>query len=427
MNIKSAYCYGLDFFTKRKKLFENFLSLSVDKIASYLIPLITFPYMVRVLGVENLGIVVFVQTIVVYFVNFISYGFNYTGTDQVAKHKENRENLIKVFNAVIYTKLLLLVSSIAILLVLIRVIPVLNDEYWLYIVSILHLVGMALNVDWLFIGLENTKYSTIFNLIGHSIFALLLFTLVKDKNAIILVVFIQSLRFFISGILSLLYAIKRYKLKFVSTPFYLVKDQIKMGFYVYLSNLGILLYTKGNFIILGLLTSSVIVGYFAIAEKIFWLLTCLAVPINRTIFPHLSRLYISSLEEYKKFNIRSQILIIFSFSILAIIAFFSSDFLVRLVGGESNELVQNVLKVLLIALPFSSFNGFYSQLLVIQERRRDILFITGTVLVINFSMVVFFIKNFGLIGLAINTCITLLAMAVIGRIVVSKSLKVATN
>ena len=92
------------------KLFENILSLTVIKGLEYILAFITFPYLVRVLQVEQYGLIVFAQSIVQYFVLLTDYGFNLLGPREIAQHDSVQERGA-VFSNIFFAKVLLLFFS----------------------------------------------------------------------------------------------------------------------------------------------------------------------------------------------------------------------------------------------------------------------------------------------------------------------------
>ena len=93
-----------------KRLIENIISLFTIKGLEYILAFITFPYLVRVLQVENFGAVVFVQGIIQYFVLFTDYGFNLLGPKEIAQHDSIKERG-KIFASIFCAKLILLLIS----------------------------------------------------------------------------------------------------------------------------------------------------------------------------------------------------------------------------------------------------------------------------------------------------------------------------
>ena len=136
--------------TKKNRVFENFISLGALQIFSYVIPLITLPYLSRVLGVEKFGLVFFAMAFVEYFRVLTDYGFNLSATREIAVNRHNQNNLSNIFNSVTVVKFLLLIISFGILLLSLAFIPKLHDEWLVFMLSFLMVVGNAIYPFWFF-------------------------------------------------------------------------------------------------------------------------------------------------------------------------------------------------------------------------------------------------------------------------------------
>ena len=148
---------------EKKRLLENFLSLGALQIISYVIPLITLPYLARVLSVGNFGLVFFAFAFMQYFIILTDYGFGLSATREIAVNRHNKNNISNIFNSVTCIKALLLLVSFFTLLVSICFIPKLRTDWIVFILSFFMVVVNAIYPVWFFQGMERMKYITFLN------------------------------------------------------------------------------------------------------------------------------------------------------------------------------------------------------------------------------------------------------------------------
>jgi len=99
----------------RERLIENFLSLSVLQIANYILPLITLPYLARVLGPEKFGLIAFSQAFIGYFMILTDYGFNLSATREIAIYRWNKEKVSEIFSSFVMIKFFLFLLALGIM------------------------------------------------------------------------------------------------------------------------------------------------------------------------------------------------------------------------------------------------------------------------------------------------------------------------
>ena len=102
-----------------KVLVENFAYLSLLQVAGYVFPLITMPYLARVIGVEGFGKIAFASAIMVWIQTIADWGFNFTATRDVARNRDDEKKVSEIFSNVLWARCVLMVVSLVVLLVLV--------------------------------------------------------------------------------------------------------------------------------------------------------------------------------------------------------------------------------------------------------------------------------------------------------------------
>lgn len=194
---------------EKKTLLENFLSLGALQIVSYVIPLISLPYLSRVLGVERFGVVFFAFAFMTYFIIFTDYGFGLSATREIAVNRHNKNNLSNIFSSVMFIKICLLLVSFAVLCIMITFIPKLQENWLVFLLSFLMVIGNAIYPVWFFQGVEKMKYITFLNILSKTIFLILIFIFVQKSDDYIIVPLLNSLGFLVSGIIGIYFVIKK--------------------------------------------------------------------------------------------------------------------------------------------------------------------------------------------------------------------------
>jgi PST family polysaccharide transporter len=335
----------------RRRLVENFLSLSVLQIANYILPLITLPYLARVLGPEKFGLIAFSQAFIGYFIILTDYGFNLSATRDISINRGNKEKVSEIFSSVMMIKFFLFLLALGIMSAIIFVFEKFRQDWKMYYLTFGMVLGQVLFPVWFFQGMERMKYITFLNILSKLIFTIAIFIFVRKVEDYLYVPLLNSLGFIVAGVLGLWLALRDFGIEFKIPSWKEIKHQLKEGWYIFISTVAISLYTISNTFILGLFANSTIVGYYSAAEKIIKAIQGLSNPISQTIYPYVSKLMHESRESGIKF-LRKVTFLIGSFNlVLSLSIFIFADLIVKVALGAQYEGSVIVLRILAF-LPF---------------------------------------------------------------------------
>jgi len=390
-----------------KKLAINFSSLTALQISNYVIPLITFPYLVRVLGPTNFGLANFAFAFLVYFNTVIEFGFNFSSTREIAQSKDDRNKINQLFNLTFFSKIILLIPISILYFILISLIPFFSQNFLIYTIAYFSIIGNLLLPVWFFQGIEKMYYITIFNIVFRVIGVVFIFLFVVKEEDLIIYLVITSGVLLLTGVSSVYY-ILRQKLVDLALPKYeSIKQHLREGFNLFSSQYLIMLYTTSNTFILGLISGSTAVGFFTGADKIRAAVQNVGGIAGQTIFPHISNLFRESKVSTVKFLKKYLIVIgIPAFLFSTFLFLFSEELILLILGKQYLNSVQ-ILKWLAF-LPFIIFlsNVFGIQFMLGQgfdSEFRKIIFIGAA---LNLILLITLVPLYGAEGTAASMLCT---------------------
>ena len=339
-----------------KRISANFMYLSILQGMNLILPLITFPYLVRVLGIENFGLLMFAQAFIVYFTMIVDYGFNLSGIREVSSNRNNKSKLIKIFSSIMIARFILALVGLIFLTIIVFSFEKFSQNWELYYLTFGIVIGTALFPTWFFQGMEKMKYITVLTVIAKLIFTLSIFLFVTTEKDFIYVPLINSLGFIFVGFISLFIIFKDFNIRIKFQKWKRIKIQFIRGWYIFISKISINLYGATNTFILGIFTTDTIVGYYAIAEKVVRIITSLFAPFYQTIYPHVVSIVKKPKNEANNFLKK-----VFKYSLgISTIVFLLSvllgEFSLLLVFGEEAKNSINIfyiLSPLIIILPMA--------------------------------------------------------------------------
>jgi polysaccharide transporter, PST family len=384
----------------KKRLFGNFASLSLLQGTNLLLPLITFPYLVRILGIEKFGLVAFALATVAYFEILTDYGFDLSATRQVSIHRDDRLKLTSIYNSVLIIKGLLSVLSFLLLTILVFSFQKFSVHFLVYYLTFGRVLGKSIFPVWFFQGMERMKFTTYLNILAKAIFTVAIFLFVKTEDDLLLVPAFNSLGFLAAGVVALVQIRFGFGIEFKAQPWSVIRDQLVDGWYIFLSRVYVNIYTTTNIFLLGVLTNNVVVGYYAVAAKIIEAITSLFIPANNTLYPYMSKLFHENAEKF--YRLVKKVIVLYG--VVAMLLFmaallFGKDLIV-LVKGSFDDGVYGIYSILVWKILLSPFGPFLTLIFINQGRQANYLAIVNYTFIANMILVPLSILWFSGTGMA---------------------------
>lgn len=161
---------------------RNFIYSSLLTVSSFLFPMLTFPYVSRVLGVTNIGVCNFVDSIINYFILFSSMGINVVGIREIAKAKGNTLRVSKVFSSLWILEAGMTAIMLFLLLIATVFISQLNEYASLMMIGACKLIANLFLIEWFYRGIEEFKYITYRSLIVKVLYVACIFIFIHQPS-----------------------------------------------------------------------------------------------------------------------------------------------------------------------------------------------------------------------------------------------------
>jgi len=310
---------------------RNFIFNSLLTVSGYVFTLLTYPYISRVLGLSNVGIVNFVDGLINYFILFAMMGVGTVGIREVAINKNDRNELSKTFSGVITLNTISTLIAIAVLLTAMYTVPTLYPYRDLLYIGVCKLLFNILLVEWFFTGLEDFAYITKRTIAIKFLYVASVFLLVREASDYKIYYLLCVLTVIVNGLVNIVYCRKfiSFTLRGLTIRPYL-NTFFSIGFYVIIGSM----YTSFNVAWLGFVSGTDEVGYYTTATKLHTVILALLTAFQNVMFPRVTSLLAEGKrdEYHEKLHVAVDSLLAFSFPIVITAIIFGPQILHLLVG-----------------------------------------------------------------------------------------------
>lgn len=401
---------------------KNFFYSSILTTANYIFPFITYPYVSRVLGVTNIGICNFVDSIINYFILFSMMGIGTIGIREIARCKDNEER-DRVFSSLFVLNTLSTTIVAVVLAVAVLCIPKLYGYKELMFFGALKLIGNYLLVEWLYRGIENFKFITIRTIIVKVFYVISVFIFVRDQSDYTVYYLLLSLMVVVNALINIVYARKFVSITFSGlTLLPYLKPFLILGGYLLLTSM----YTSFNVAYLGFEAGETEVGYYTTATKLYSILLALFTAFTTVLLPRMSHLIgENKLDDFKQLLDKSiDILLAFSMPLI-ILSTIMAPQIISIISGNGYE---GAILPMRIVMPLMLVIG-YEQILVVQtltplKKDRTILINSIVGACIGILMNVLLVRKFQSVGSSIVWVMSEISVLCCAQYFVTKYIKI---
>ncbi|GEO75050.1 PST family polysaccharide transporter [Levilactobacillus namurensis DSM 19117] len=382
---------------------KNYLYNAFYQIFILLVPLITTPYLSRVLGPTGVGINAYTNSIIQYFILFGSVGVNLYGNRQIAFVHGSREKMTTTFYEIFFLRIITVACSFIAFLFFLRLVKQYHTYYWAQSLS---LFAAAFDISWFFMGIENFAVTVLRNFVVKVLTLVSVFVFVKDQSDLGIYILILSMSLLL-GNLTLFPSLRKY----IGRP--VIKhlniwQHFLPSIALFIPQVATQIYLVVNKTMLGVMASVQASGYFDQSDKIIKMVLAIVTATGTVMLPHVANAFAQGKIEkaknylYSSFSFVSCLSIPMFFGVMAVADKFVPLFFTRRFQSVAPLMMIEAVVIVLIAWS----NAIGTQYLLPTKQTRA--YTTSVILgaMINIIINVPFILLWGVIGAAFATVLS---------------------
>lgn len=376
---------------KQKSIKLNFIMNAILQISAFIFPLITFPYVSRILGPSGTGNVSFATSIVTYFALFAQLGIPTYGIRATARVRDDKKLLSKTVQEIFIINAVMCVLAYFVFFVVLNLVPKMYNDKVLFIIISSTILFNSVGMDWLYKGLEKYTYITFVSIIFKFIALILMFVCVHHKNDYVIYGAISIFAASASNICNL---VNIHKLIYIKPIFnYEFTKHFRPIMIFFAMSCATTIYTNLDTVMLGFMKDNVEVGYYNAAIKIKNVLLGVVTSLGTVLLPRASYYIENNMySEFKRIAGKAlNFVVLISFPLCLYFILFAKEGVLFLSGDAYTEAIlpMQILMPTLIFIGLTNIMGI--QMLIPLGREKVVLYseIVGAIidLVINIILI----------------------------------------
>ncbi len=270
-----------------------------------LFPLITFPYVARVLMPEGIGLVNFYNAIISYITLFCSLGIPLYALREIARVKNDKDKLATTTSEILLLNIIFALLGYVLVVILTFTVPQIKNHKLLFLLMSSNILFVTIGCEWFYQGIEDFKYITIRSLIIKTICVILLFILVRSKSDILYYGLYLTIGV-VGGNVINFFRLRKY-INFNQFPLNRLSPlrHVKGVSKIFILTIIGSIYLQLNTVLLGFLSDNASVGYFSGAYKLARLILGIVTSLGIVLLPRLTSLSDSNNKNFKNILTKS--------------------------------------------------------------------------------------------------------------------------
>ena len=397
-----------------KSVTKNYIYNLIYQILLIIIPIITTPYVSRVLGADGVGKFSFSNSIASYFVIFASLGFGYYAQREIAKYQDNKKKQSEIFWEIIIVRFVSVSTALIVYFAAI-VLGVFKEEYTLLMIILsINILAVAFDISFLFAGNEDFSKTVLTNTVVRILNVIAIFVFVKDRNDLWKYVLITVLTVLTANASLSVYA-KNFLCKIEIKSLRPIRH-IKPAVILFLPTIAVSVYAYLDKTMIGVITGSDFEnGFYEQAEKIVKMVMTVVTFLGTVMIPRNANAFERKDMEAIRRNIYRSVRFVLFLGIQMMIGLIAvSDNMVPWFLGDGYYKSANIMKilsVLILAIGLSNVFGLQYLIPAGEDKKFTISVTCGAIT--NFLLNLVLIRLFKSYGAAIATIVAEIAVAVI--------------
>lgn len=398
---------------KKKSIKLNFIMNTILTMSSFIFPLITFPYVSRVLLPAGTGKVSMATSVITYFSMFAQLGIPTYGIRACAKVRDDRNELSKVAQELLLINIIMSIISYVVLFVLLFSVPKFRCEKELYVVLSFSIILTAIGMEWLYKALEQYTYITVRSVIFKFIALIGMFFLIHKQTDYIVYGGITIFAASASNILNLINAHKYIYLKPIGN--YNFRRHLKPVLVFFAMSCATVIYTNLDTVMLGFMATDTDVGYYNAAVKIKGILVSIVTSLGTVLLPRVSY-YIQrgEVKEFRRITRKAlNFVLLMAMPLLIYFIYFAKEGIIFLSGNDyvGSIVPMQVIMPTLLLIGITNILGI--QILVPTGREKIVLYSEIVGAIVDIIINALLIPAYASTGAAIGTLIAEFAVFVV--------------